>query len=94
MPVHLYGQVCDMDPIMEIARKNSMYIVEGCVQPHGAKCKGKVISPFGDARTTVTNNEEIVKKVRALVNCGSDYKYHHIYQGNNSRLDELQVAFL
>lgn len=33
-------------------------------------------------------------KVRALGNYGSDYKYHHIYQGNNSRLDEMQAAFL
>ncbi len=33
-------------------------------------------------------------KVRALGNYGSDYKYHHIYQGHNSRLDELQAAFL
>lgn len=32
--------------------------------------------------------------VRALGNYGSDYKYHHIYKGNNSRLDELQAAFL
>lgn len=33
-------------------------------------------------------------KVRALGNYGSDYKYHHIYQGHNSRLDEVQAAFL
>ena len=36
----------------------------------------------------------MAKKVRALGNYGSDYKYHHIYQGNNSRLDEMQAAFL
>lgn len=111
MPVHLYGQACDMDPIMEIARKNFLYIVEDCAQAHGAKYKGKAIGSFGDAAgfsfypgknlgalgdagATVTNNEEIAKKVRALGNYGSDYKYHHIYQGNNSRLDELQAAFL
>ena len=33
-------------------------------------------------------------RVRALGNYGSDYKYHHIYKGNNSRLDEMQAAFL
>jgi dTDP-4-amino-4,6-dideoxygalactose transaminase len=37
---------------------------------------------------------KIAETVRALGNYGSDYKYHHIYQGNNSRLDELQAAFL
>lgn len=111
MPVHLYGQACDMDPIMEVAKKYSLYVVEDCAQAHGAKYKGKVIGSFGDAAgfsfypgknlgalgdagATVTNNEELAKKVRALGNYGSDYKYHHIYQGNNSRLDELQAAFL
>lgn len=111
MPVHLYGQACDMDQIMNIAKKYDLYVVEDCAQAHGAKYNGKVIGSFGDAAgfsfypgknlgalgdagATVTNNEELAKKVRALGNYGSDYKYHHIYQGNNSRLDELQAAFL
>lgn len=42
----------------------------------------------------MTNNKELADKIRALGNYGSDYKYHHIYKGNNSRLDELQAAFL
>lgn len=49
MPVHLYGQACDMDPIMEIARKYSLYVVEDCAQAHGATYKGKMIGSFGDA---------------------------------------------
>ncbi len=111
MPVHLYGQPCDMDPIMEIARKYSLYVIEDCAQAHGAVYKGQKVGTFGDAAgfsfypgknlgalgdagAVVTNNEKLAEKIRALGNYGSDYKYHHIYKGNNSRLDELQAAFL
>lgn len=55
---------------------------------------GKNLGALGDAGAIVTNDKELADKVRALGNYGSDYKYHHIYQGNNSRLDELQAAFL
>lgn len=111
MPIHLYGQPCDMDPIMTIAKNYNLYIIEDCAQAHGATYKGKRIGSFGDAAgfsfypgknlgalgdagAVVTNNKEIADRVRAYSNYGSDYKYHHIYKGNNSRLDEMQAAFL
>lgn len=55
---------------------------------------GKNLGALGDGGAVVTNDKELADKVRALGNYGSDYKYHHIYQGNNSRLDEVQAAFL
>lgn len=55
---------------------------------------GKNLGALGDGGCVITNNKKIEEKVRALGNYGSDYKYHHIYKGNNSRLDELQSAFL
>lgn len=111
MPVHLYGQACDMDPIMSVSGKYGLKVVEDCAQAHGAKYKGQKVGTFGDAAgfsfypgknlgalgdagAVVTNDKALADKVRALGNYGSDYKYHHIYKGNNSRLDELQAAFL
>lgn len=55
---------------------------------------GKNLGALGDGGCVTTNNKELADKVRALGNYGSDYKYHHIYKGVNSRLDELQAAFL
>ena len=42
MVVHLYGKVCDMDPILAIAKKHGLKVIEDCAQSHGAKYKGKL----------------------------------------------------
>lgn len=55
---------------------------------------GKNLGALGDAGCVTTNDPDLAQKVRALGNYGSDYKYHHMYKGQNSRLDELQAAFL
>lgn len=111
IPVHLYGQACDMDRILSIAKKYGLKIVEDCAQAHGVTYKsqkvgsfgdaagfsfypGKNLGALGDAGAVVTSNQELADKIRALGNYGSDYKYHHIYKGNNSRLDEIQAALL
>lgn len=49
IPVHLYGQPADMDPIMAIARKRRLWVLEDCAQAHLAKYKGKTVGTFGDA---------------------------------------------
>lgn len=48
MPVHLYGHPCDMDPIMAVARKHHLYVVEDAAEAHGAEYKGKKVGSFGD----------------------------------------------
>ena len=55
---------------------------------------GKNLGALGDAGCVTTNDAALAVKIRALANYGSDYKYHHIYKGHNTRLDELQAAFL
>lgn len=111
MPVHLQGRPADMDPIMELAEKYNLKVIEDCAQAHGVLYKGKRVGALGhaagfsfypgknlgalgDGGAVVTNDKELADKVKALGNYGSDYKYHHIYKGTNSRLDEMQAAFL
>lgn len=55
---------------------------------------GKNLGALGDGGAVITKHKNLAEKIKALGNYGSDKKYHHIYQGTNSRLDELQAGFL
>ena len=48
LPVHLYGNPCDMDDIIEVARKNDLIVIEDACQAHGALYKGKKVGSIGD----------------------------------------------
>jgi dTDP-4-amino-4,6-dideoxygalactose transaminase len=52
MPVHLYGQACEMERIMEVANRFGLYVVEDNAQSHGAKCKGKMTGSWGHVNGT------------------------------------------
>jgi L-glutamine:2-deoxy-scyllo-inosose/3-amino-2,3-dideoxy-scyllo-inosose aminotransferase len=84
--VHLYGSICDMDRICEIAKKHNLYIIEDAAHQHGTIFKGKKVGTFGDissfslqqSKTLTageggilnTDNDELAVKMDALRNCG------------------------
>lgn len=110
IPVHMYGQAADMDPILSIAKKHDLVVIEDACQAHGALYKdnivpygetgafsfypGKNLGCFGDGGILVTDNPEVAEKVRYLSNDGSKVKYHHKMIGIKSRLDTIQAAIL
>ena len=111
LPVHLYGQPADMDPIMAFARQHGLKVIEDNAQAQGARYKnrrtgslgdaaghsyypGKNLGAFGDAGAITTDDAALADRVRTLRNYGSKKKYYNEVKGYNSRLDELQAAFL
>lgn len=111
IPVHLYGQMADMDPILAVAERHGLIVIEDAAQSQGARYKGrraggvghaaatsfypgKNLGAMGDGGAVLTNDSAIATKVRRLRNYGSETKYRHDLIGYNSRLDELQAAFL
>lgn len=111
IPVHLYGQLADMDEINKIAQQYGIRVIEDAAQAHGARYKGrrtgslgdaagfsfyptKNLGALGDGGAVTTNDSDLADKIRLLRNYGSRNKYSNEVKGFNSRLDELQAAFL
>ena len=111
MPVHLYGQPAAMEPILGIARRHGLRVIEDNAQAQGALhngrrtgglgdaagCSfypGKNLGAFGDGGAVTTDDADLAERVRRLRNYGSKVKYQHELPGFNSRLDDLQAAFL
>lgn len=111
MIVHLYGQVCWSEKLIDLAKKYNLKIIEDNAQAIGAEWNGiktgnladaagfsfypgKNLGALGDAGAVTTNDDMLAKQIRALGNYGSHKKYVNEFQGLNSRLDEIQAAFL
>ena len=112
LPVHLYGQLCEMIAINEIAQKHNLLVIEDAAQAHGSQFSenekagnlghaaafsfypGKNLGALGDAGAITTNDDELANVLFSMRNYGSKVKYENEIIGVNSRLDELQAAFL
>lgn len=103
--VHLYGQLAAMDEIIQLGYKYDLLIVEDAAQSHGLIFKGshtrafsfypgKNLGALGDGGAVVTNDASLATVIKKLRNYGSKVKYFNESIGYNSRLDELQAAFL
>ncbi len=106
IPVHLYGQVCDMNAICTFAKIHGLKVLEDACQAHGSKAgalgdaaafsfyPGKNLGALGDGGCVTTDDAVLAKKVRQFANYGQTEKYIHQHKGYNSRLDEIQAAIL
>lgn len=103
--VHLYGQLADMEAISKIGLQHNLLIIEDAAQAHGLPFSGsharafsfypgKNLGALGDAGCITTDDSDLAKVLFALRNYGSEQKYYNEYLGVNSRLDEIQAAFL
>lgn len=107
MPVHIYGQLTDMNALMDLARRRDLTVIEDACQAHGARrdgygpgqlataafsfYPGKNLGAFGDAGALTTQDAELAARVRALREHGQVAKYRHRYEGYTSRLDSIQA---
>lgn len=88
MPVHLYGHPCDMDPVMDLAKRYNLHVIEDCAEALGARYKGRMVGTIGDVGcfsffankviTTgeggmvVTSNAELMEKMRIMRDHGME----------------------
>ena len=103
LPVHLYGQSCDMEALTALAMRYGLLILQDAAQCHGIPVSGtcawsfypgKNLGALGDAGAVTTEDAALAETIRQLAFYGSERKYIHKYKGLNSRMDELQAAVL
>jgi len=107
LPVHLYGYVCDMDAIMDIAERHNLVVIEDACQAVGATYHGKVSGSFGTGTFSLyatknvmsgeggmitTNNDDIAEQCKLMRSHGMKVRYYHDMLGYNYRMSDLHAA--
>lgn len=107
MPVHLYGYPCDMDAILDIARRRNLVVIEDAAQAIGATYKGKPAGSFGtgcfslyatknvmsgEGGMITTDDEALAGRCRLIRNHGMQRRYYHDMLGYNFRMTDLHAA--
>jgi perosamine synthetase len=107
MPVHLFGLSCEMAPIMELAEKYKLAVIEDACQAHGATYKSRRVGSFGTGAFSLyptknitsaeggmitTNDEALAEKCRVLRQHGMRRRYYHDELGYNFRMTDLHAA--
>lgn len=107
LPVHLYGLPCDMEPIMDIAQRYGLAIIEDACQAHRAEYAGKKVGSFGtgtfsfyptknitsgEGGMITTNDPEIAERCRSIRQHGAHRRYYHDELGFNFRMTDVHAA--
>lgn len=107
LPVHLYGYPCDMQVIMDIARRHNLVVIEDAAQAIGATYHGKPVGSFGtgcfslyatknvmsaEGGMITTDDDDLAERCRLLRNHGMPRRYHHQLLGYNFRMSDLHAA--
>jgi dTDP-4-amino-4,6-dideoxygalactose transaminase len=107
MPVHLFGNPCNMDAIMSVAARHHLIIIEDACQAHGAAIGDRKMGTYGtgcfsfyptknitsgEGGMVVTNDEAVAARVRLIRNHGSSERYIHSTLGYNLRMSDIHAA--
>jgi len=107
LPVHLYGNPCDTERIMEVADRHELVVIEDACQAHGASIKGRKVGSYGtgcfsfyptknmttaEGGMITTDDEEVAQRARLMRHHGQSQLYYHEAPGYNFRMTELQAA--
>lgn len=107
LPVHLFGNPCDMEAIMDIAAKHGLAVIEDACQAHGATVGGRKVGSFGtgcfsfyptknittaEGGIITTNDDALADRARLIRSHGQRERYYHEMIGYNFRMTEIQAA--